>query len=100
MDAKLALGERMFAAGIDDGRIGAQTAAVDERIRQAHADQAASKALKAERRTLLLRLAEAALEEDAPLPGADAEYTRARVAQTALRRYGIRGGRRAGCPVR
>jgi hypothetical protein len=99
-DAKIALGERMYAAGIDDGRLGSQIAAVDERIRQAHSSQAASETLKAERRRLLLRLAEAALEENAPLPGADAEYARARTAQTALRGYGIQGGRQAACPLR
>jgi len=88
-DAKIALGERMYAAGIDDGRLGSQLAAVDERIRQAHPSQAASERLKGERRRLLLRLAEAALEENAPLPGADAEYARARTAQTVLQGHSV-----------
>src|SRR5450755_2024145 len=81
-DAKIALGERMYAAGIDDGRLCSQIAALEERIRQVHSSQAAGEMLKAEWRRLLLRLAEAALEENAPLPGADAEYARARTAQT------------------
>ena len=40
--------------------------------------------LKAARSQLVLQLAAAALEDDAPLPGADAEYDRAREAQAAL----------------
>ena len=98
-DAKIALGERMYAAGIDDGRLGSQIAAVDERIRQALFSQAADEMLKAERRKLLLRLAEAALEEDAPLPGADAEYAKARTAQTGLQACSAQDRKRAVCPV-
>jgi hypothetical protein len=74
----------MYAAGIDDGQLGAQIAAVDLQIRQFHSATTDIKGLKAERRTLLVRLAAAALEEDAPLPGADAEYETARKAQAAL----------------
>jgi hypothetical protein len=65
----------MLAAGIDDGELGAKIAALDERTR------------RAEREGLLAQLAAAALEDDAPLPGADAEYERARAAQAALRRH-------------
>ena len=99
VDAKIALGERMYAAGIDDGRLGSQIAAVNERIRQAHSSQAAGEMLKAERRRLLLQLAEAALEEDAPLPGADAEYARARTAQTVLQGHSVQDKKRTICPV-
>ena len=74
----------MYAAGIDDGQFGAQIAALDQHIRQGHAARVEVKGLQAERRTLLMRLAAAALEEDAPLPGADAEYEAARKAQAAL----------------
>jgi hypothetical protein len=80
----------MYAAGIDDGQLGAQVAALDRHLGQAQAATTDRKGLKAERRTLLVRLAAAALEEDAPLPGADAEYEAARKAQAALAR---RGGR-------
>jgi hypothetical protein len=85
LSAKLALGERMYAAGIDDGRLGAFLAALDQRIRRAEAERLPLGALLAQRRDLLLRLAAAALEDDAPLPGADAEYERAREALAALR---------------
>src|SRR5579884_1764616 len=78
--ARLALGERMVAAGIDDGALGAQVAALDHQIRHAEAARLPLGPLLARRRELLLRLAAAALEDEAPLPGADAEYGRAREA--------------------
>jgi len=74
-DAQRVLGQRMFEAGIDDGELGARIAALNERTS------------RAERKTLLVQLAGAALEDDGPLPGADAEYQRAREAQLALQRY-------------
>jgi hypothetical protein len=76
----------MYAAGLDDGQCGAQIAALDRHIRQAHSPPTDLQRLRAERRALLVRLAAAALEEDAPLPGADAEYETARRAQAALAR--------------
>ena len=84
--AELDLGERMYTAGIDDGSLGAQVAAVGQRIRRAEAGRLPLGPLLAQRRQLLLRLAAAALEVDAPLPGADAEYQKARQAQAALRK--------------
>ncbi len=88
-EAKKALGERMVAAGIDDGAIGEQIAALDEEIRQASGGQE----LRAKREQLILQLAALALEEDAPLPGAAKEYERARKAQAALEnRKGILTG--------
>jgi hypothetical protein len=83
--AKFALGERMYLAKIDDGRLGAFLAALDQRIRRAEATRRLVGPLLAQRRDLLLRLAAAALEDDAPLPGAQAEYERAWEALTALR---------------
>jgi hypothetical protein len=76
--ARMLLGRRMIAAGIDDGELGAKVAALDERTSWA------------ERDGLLAQLAAAALEEDAPLPGADAEYRRAREALTALQAHEAR----------
>ncbi len=78
----------MYATGIDDGQSGAQIAALDRQLHGAHPATADSTGLKAARRALLVRLATAALEEDAALPGADAEYERARQAQAML----INGG--------
>ncbi len=82
--ALIALGERMYAVGIDDGQLGTQIAALDRQLHGVHPTTADSTGLKAQRRRLLMRLAAAALEEDAALPGADAEYERAREAQAAL----------------
>ena len=83
-EAQTALGERMFAAGIDDGELGARIRVLDAQVRQAETLGGATKALNASRRQLVLQLAAAALEDDGPLPGADAEYRTARKAQAAL----------------
>jgi len=85
--ARLVLGRRMYAAGIDDGWVGAQIASVDEQLAQARATGIATGPLEQERQRLLVRLADLALEDDAPLPGADAEYAAAREAQTCLARH-------------
>jgi hypothetical protein len=76
------LGERMYAAGIDDGLIGAQIAALDQKIGQGTI-QNSKKAIVAARGKLIRQLAECALTEEAPLPGADHEYRVARDAQKA-----------------
>jgi hypothetical protein len=83
--AQIDLGERMWAVGIDDGSLGAQITALDQRIQRADTTRLPLGPLLARRRELLLRLAAAALEEEAPLPGADAEYDRARAALAALK---------------
>jgi hypothetical protein len=87
IEAQATLGERMYAAGIDDGEHGARINALDERLHWAEAVGASTQALKAASRQLVLQLAAAALEDDGPLPGADAEYHRAREAQAALERH-------------
>jgi hypothetical protein len=87
VEARAALGERMYAAGIDDGELGAKISALNEQLRQAQAVGGSTQALNATRRHLVLQLAAAALEDDGPLPGADAEYHRAREAQAALDRH-------------
>jgi hypothetical protein len=87
VEAQTALGERMYAAGIDDGELGPMIYALDERLLWTKAVRGSTHALKATRRQLVLQLAAAALEDDGPLPGADAEYRRAREAQAALENY-------------
>jgi hypothetical protein len=87
IEAQAALGERMYAAGIDDGEHGAKINALDERLHWVEAVGASTQALKAARRHLVLQLAAAALEDDGPLAGADAEYLRARETQAALERH-------------
>ena len=87
VEAKVALGERMFAAGIDDGELGAKIIALDHQLCQVEAVGGSTQSLKAARRQLVVQLAAAALEDDGPLPSADAEYRRAREAQEALDRH-------------
>ena len=75
----------MYAAGIDDGHLDRQIAALDQQIRQVHSVTADIKGLQSERRTLLGAPGRSRLgEADAPLPGADTEYETARKAQAAL----------------
>ena len=87
VEAQAALGERMYAAGIDDGELGSKIYALDERLLWVEAVDGSTQALKAARRQLVLQLAAAALEDEGPLPGADAEYRRAREAKSALDRH-------------
>ena len=93
VEAQAALGERMYAAGIDDGELGARISALNEKLRRAEAVGGSTQALWAARRQLVLQLAAAALEDDGPLPGADAEYRKAREAHGALEEVRVvRGG--------
>lgn len=87
VEAQAALGECMYAAGIDDGEHGARISALDEQLCRAEAMGRSTQALKAARCQLVLQLAAAALEDDGPLPGANAEYRTAREAQAALERH-------------
>lgn len=72
--ARIALGERMYAAGIDDGETGEQILDMDLRIRLAKIMGQSWEALEGDREKLVIKLADAALENDAPLPGADREF--------------------------
>ena len=81
---RLALGQSMYRAGIDDGQLGVQIRDLDECIWRATATQAPCKALKLQQEKLILQLADAALAEEGPLPGADTEYQMARKAEAAL----------------
>jgi hypothetical protein len=75
-EARLALGRRMYAVAIDDGETGEQIAALDT-VLAAHGNAGEAQELRARRTLLLIRLADAALEDHAPLPGADAEFAHA-----------------------
>jgi hypothetical protein len=76
-EARLALAQRMYSAGIDDGESGEQIAGLDARLAAAGIAPGDAQELRARRLLLLLRLADAALENDAPLPGADVEFEHA-----------------------
>jgi hypothetical protein len=82
-DARLALGRRMHACGIDDGSLVSTISAVDRQIREG-GPAVFLQELENQRTRLLVRLADLALAEEAPLPGAAAEYQAARKVQEAL----------------
>jgi hypothetical protein len=75
------------ADGIDDSKSAVQLHSLDDRSRGVEATKPSSEAWAVERAKLLLQLAAAALAEEPPLPGADAEYRAARKAQTVLRKH-------------
>jgi hypothetical protein len=85
--AQLALGRSMYAAGIDDGESRVRMHSLDDENHGTEAATPSGKALYVQRAKLLIRLAASALAEEAPLPGADAEYRGARAAQAALRTH-------------
>jgi hypothetical protein len=74
----------MWMSGIDDGSIGKRLVRLEVRMRQSGLNPASIQALQAIHTVLLLRLADLALEDDAPLPGADEEFQRARDVLTAM----------------
>lgn len=90
--ARLALGRRMYAAGIDDGQLGQEIARLEQRTHRSGRNMSEA-GPAAERDRLLVQLADLALEDDAPLPGAEGEYRRAREMQEVL--YSRRPERRA-----
>jgi hypothetical protein len=73
----------MYAAGIDDGETGCLIEKVEREIQAAKKGGTSWEALEAQREILVIRLADAALENDAPLPGADAAFRRAWMLKTA-----------------
>src|SRR5262245_29230104 len=56
--ALVALGEKMYAVGIDDGQLGTQIVALEEKVHLAETPKALIRRLSAERRKLVKRLAE------------------------------------------
>ena len=68
----------MWMSGIDDGSIGERLARLEVRMRRPGLNPTSIQALETIRTVLLLRLADLALEDDVPLPGAEEEFQRAR----------------------
>jgi hypothetical protein len=85
--AKYLLGQRMFDEGLDDGALRAQISLANRELRQAEGNGLPTEGLRVNRNRLLVLLAEAALEFDAPLPGADDEYQAAHQAEAALKEF-------------
>jgi hypothetical protein len=53
LNAKYALGERMYLAGIDDGQLAARIAILDEKIHRADAARVFATTLRADRKMLV-----------------------------------------------
>ena len=77
--ARLALGKQMYSAGIDDGKTCGVILALTRAFSVPGLDLERQSKLRAERERLFLKLADEALEYDAPLPGAEREYDRVRM---------------------
>jgi hypothetical protein len=83
-DVRRLLGRQMFAAGIDDGETGRQIAEIDAVLAREDLEGGEAQDLRSQLGLLLIRLADAALENDAPLPGADEEFVQALALKLAL----------------
>jgi antitoxin component YwqK of YwqJK toxin-antitoxin module len=82
-----ALGERMFRSGVGDPQVRSQIAALEDKVRQAEAAKQPTKALNAERESLLLRLAEPALTQKGIIKPAEAEHQKALDTQATLQQH-------------
>jgi hypothetical protein len=85
--AKYLLGQMMYEEGLDDGTLCSQIGAAEREMRRAEKEGRPTEGLRVNRNRLLVLLAEAALEFDAPLPGADEEYEAVRRAEASLKQF-------------
>ena len=85
LDAQTVLGQRMFDTQAGDPELRGQVRVVGERILSLTAVKGATREATAERRGLLLRLAEPALAQETAPPGLELEHQRARAVQQQLR---------------
>jgi hypothetical protein len=83
--ARLALGQQIYFAGIDDGNAYGAIKRLTQLLSSPELDLSRQTKLHAERERLFLQLADEALQYDAPLPGAEREYGRVRLLATAQR---------------
>jgi hypothetical protein len=81
---QLALGKQMYRAGIDDGCSGAGIRKLNREIIERRSTGVAAHELYRQRDRLFRQLADAALENDAPLPGAQDEFEVAFAARADL----------------
>jgi hypothetical protein len=88
--AQLRLGEKMYSAGIDNEELGIQIAQVDADLRCAIPCNNIVIELRTKRQKLLRQLADAALEDDAPLPGAQVEFEQAWAARADVEQWHAR----------
>ncbi len=81
---QLALGNRMYEAGVGDGAIRGQIASLDDRIASVELGKGSTKQMEAEKKGLMIRLAADALAQDVAPTGAAAEHGSAVSARNAV----------------
>ncbi len=72
--AKLALGERLRSIGFPPAALAAKIAGADASIQQCNVEGRPAAIYRAIRQKLLVELADVALAENTPIPGAEREY--------------------------
>jgi hypothetical protein len=82
--AQLALGNRMYEAGVGDEVIRGQIASLDDRIASVELGKGSTKQMEAEKKGLMIRLAADALAQDVAPTGAAAEHGGAISARDAV----------------
>ena len=82
--AQLALGNRMYEAGVGDEAIRGQIASLDDRIASVELGKGSTKQMEAEKKGLMIRLAADALAQDVAPTGAAAEHGGAISARDAV----------------
>jgi hypothetical protein len=82
--AQLALGNRMYKAGVGDEAIRRQIASLDDRIASVALGKGSTKQMEAEKKGLMLRLAADALAHDVAPSGAAAEHSDVMAARDAV----------------
>jgi len=87
LDAQRRLGNRIYEAGGGDPTLRSEIATLDEMVRQAEVNKESTKALQAERETLILQLAANAVAQPDPIPGVEAEHAKAKEAHVEAQRH-------------
>ena len=90
-EARIVLGRQMYVGGIDDDETGVKIAELDRALAAAESSSGEAQDLNARRTLLLIHLADAALEDDAPLPGADTEFKHALELKRSLEADSVQG---------
>ena len=87
LEAQAVLGQRLHQLKVGDEQLRGQVDTLNERLLSLEATLGKTRAAKAERRGLLLRLAAPVLAQERAPAGAESEHARARAAQAALLSY-------------
>jgi uncharacterized protein (TIGR03067 family) len=83
-EKQLALGEKLYQAGLGDQNLRQQIAQIEERIRNVQAAKASTRLLRTERKGLHIRLTESYLENESVPPEVEQEHRGAQKAKESL----------------